>query len=75
MSTADLINDDFIVLEEETMRVAEEVAAHQRKLMEPVWYKRREMAKKIDGFWGQAVSLSVFLIRILYFLIFFYLDW
>lgn len=56
MSVEDLISDDFLVLDEETMKVAEDVQAYQRKLMDPVWYKRREMVKKIPGFWGQAVK-------------------
>lgn len=56
MSTEDLIQDNFMLLEEETMKAAEEAAAHQRKLMQPIWNKRREMVKSIEGFWGQAVS-------------------
>jgi template-activating factor I len=60
MSLEDIISDQFLVLEEETMKVAEEVQAYQRKLMEPVWYKRREMVKKIPGFWGQAVKFCTY---------------
>lgn len=56
MSVEDIINDQFMVLDEETMKVAEEVSAYQRKLMAPIWYKRREIVKKIPGFWSQAVS-------------------
>ncbi len=60
MSSEDIINDDLMVLEEETMKVAEEVAAYQRKLMAPIWEKRSHMVKKIPGFWGQAVSIFLF---------------
>lgn len=56
MSAEDILNDEFLVLEEETMKVAEEVAAFQRKLMAPIWEKRNVMVKKVPGFWGQAVS-------------------
>lgn len=56
MSVEDLINDDFAILDEETLKVSEEISAIQRKLMEPIWYKRREMVKKIPNFWGQTVS-------------------
>lgn len=57
MSVEDIINDGFMVLDEETMKVGEEVSAFQRKLMGPIWYKRREMVKKIPNFWGQTVSI------------------
>lgn len=56
MSTEDLLNDTFMVLEEETMKAAEQVQAYQRKLMDPIWHKRRELVKKIPHFWGTAVS-------------------
>ncbi|KAI9365834.1 hypothetical protein BD770DRAFT_377350 [Pilaira anomala] len=58
MSVEDYINDQFQVLEEETFKVAEEVSAYQRKLMEPVWYKRREIVKKIPNFWSQTIGNS-----------------
>lgn len=60
MSVEDLINDDFAILDEETLKVSEEISAIQRKLMEPIWYKRREMVKKIPNFWGQTVSAFFF---------------
>ncbi|CAO3610616.1 unnamed protein product [Mucor hiemalis] len=58
MSAEDILNDEFLVLEEETMKVAEEVAAFQRKLMAPIWEKRNVMVKKVPGFWGQAIGNS-----------------
>ncbi|KAI7904008.1 uncharacterized protein BX663DRAFT_506099 [Cokeromyces recurvatus] len=58
MSAEDVLNDELMVLEEETMKVAEQVQAYQRKLMTPIWEKRREMVKKIPGFWGQVLGNS-----------------
>ncbi|KAL9557252.1 hypothetical protein MBANPS3_001483 [Mucor bainieri] len=58
MSTDDLLNDTFNVLEEETMKVAEQVQAYQRKLMDPIYHKRRELIKKIPNFWGTAIGNS-----------------
>ncbi|KAI8990207.1 hypothetical protein BDB01DRAFT_780440 [Pilobolus umbonatus] len=58
MSAEDIINDEFMALEDETMKVSEAVQAYQRKLMIPLWDKRRELAKKIPGFWGQVLSNS-----------------
>lgn len=56
MSAEDLLNDTFNVLEEETMKAAEQVQAYQRKLMDPIYHKRRELVKKIPNFWGTAVK-------------------
>lgn len=56
MSAEDLLNDTFNVLEEETMKAAEQVQAYQRKVMEPIYHKRRELVKKIPNFWGTAVK-------------------
>ncbi|KAI9483159.1 MAG: hypothetical protein EXX96DRAFT_499081 [Benjaminiella poitrasii] len=58
MSTEDILNDELMVLDEETMKVAEQVQAYQRKLMTPIWEKRREMVKKIPNFWGQVLGNS-----------------
>ncbi|KAG2201500.1 hypothetical protein INT46_007773 [Mucor plumbeus] len=58
MSAEDLLNDTFTVLEEETMKAAEQVQAYQRKLMDPIWHKRRELVKKIPNFWGTAIGNS-----------------
>ncbi|CAO3638256.1 unnamed protein product [Mucor fragilis] len=58
MSAEDLLNDTFNVLEEETMKAAEQVQAYQRKVMEPIYHKRRELVKKIPNFWGTAIGNS-----------------
>ncbi|CEP15165.1 hypothetical protein [Parasitella parasitica] len=58
MSAEDLLNDTFSVLEEETMKANEQVQAYQRKLMDPIWHKRRELVKKIPNFWGTAIGNS-----------------
>lgn len=58
MSYQENINDEFTAILEESMQVAEQVQAYNRKLMAPVWHKRRELVKKIPGFWGQTVNIN-----------------
>ena len=59
MSVEDSISDDFAVLQEETIEAIQQVEAYQRKLMAPIYHKRREIAKKIPHFWSQSVTIKV----------------
>lgn len=59
MSSQDPVNEELLALEEETMKIAEQVQAYQRKLMTPVFEKRRAIAKNIPNFWGQTVSCQL----------------
>lgn len=56
MSYQEDLNSEFAVIEEETLQVMDQVHAYQRKLLAPVWNKRREIVKKIPGFWAQTVK-------------------
>jgi len=56
MSSEDIIEEQLQSLQQEASEVMEKVQVYQRKVMTPVWEKRREMIKKIPGFWGTAVS-------------------
>ncbi|OBZ81282.1 Protein SET [Choanephora cucurbitarum] len=58
MSVEDSISDDFAVLQEETIEAIQQVEAYQRKLMAPIYHKRREIAKKIPHFWSQSLGNS-----------------
>ncbi|KAI8992125.1 hypothetical protein BDF20DRAFT_88533 [Mycotypha africana] len=58
MSAEEAFTDDLMVLEEEAMKVSEQVQAYHRKLMAPIWEKRREMVKKIPNFWNQVFTNS-----------------
>lgn len=56
MSSEDQATQELLDLEEEALKVADQVQTYQRKLMAPVYAKRREIAKQIPNFWSQVVK-------------------
>ncbi|KAI8370202.1 hypothetical protein BD560DRAFT_396677 [Blakeslea trispora] len=58
MSIEEAIIDDFNVIQEETFEVIQQVEAYQRKLMAPIYHKRREIVKKIPQFWSHSMGNS-----------------
>lgn len=58
MSLDESILKELNEINEETEKVSAQIEAYTRKLMTPVWNKRREVVKKIPNFWTHAVSLS-----------------
>ena len=51
----EVINKELAALNEETLKAGKEVEQFTRKLMIPIWNKRRDVIKKIPNFWTQAV--------------------
>jgi hypothetical protein len=58
MSSEDQATQELLDLEEEALKVADQVQTYQRKLMAPVYAKRREIAKQIPNFWSQVLGNS-----------------
>lgn len=56
MSGTDNLEDELRVIQEETEKAREQLAIQERKLMVPIWEKRREIVKKIPNFYATAVS-------------------
>ncbi|KAF7727281.1 hypothetical protein EC973_007797 [Apophysomyces ossiformis] len=56
MATDEAIRKELIALEEETDKINNDVQAYTRKLMKPVWEKRREIVKKIPNFWAEVLG-------------------
>lgn len=56
MSGNDNLEDELRVIQEETEKAREQLAIQERKLMMPIWEKRREIVKKIPNFYATAVS-------------------
>jgi template-activating factor I len=57
MSDDEATQNALLELDKESDAVDQQVAAYQRKLMIPIWNKRREVLKKIPSFWGRVVSI------------------
>ncbi|KAI9266002.1 hypothetical protein BY458DRAFT_512795 [Sporodiniella umbellata] len=56
MSIEDNVESKLQALDEESIKVMEEVQVYQRQLFIPIWEKRRETVKKIPNFWGTAIG-------------------
>ncbi|KAI9253852.1 hypothetical protein BDA99DRAFT_519162 [Phascolomyces articulosus] len=54
----EVINKELSALQEDTLKVGKEVEQYTRKLMIPIWNKRRDVIKKIPNFWTQAMGNS-----------------
>ncbi|KAG2227082.1 hypothetical protein INT45_003812 [Circinella minor] len=54
----EVINKELAALNEETLKAGKEVEQFTRKLMIPIWNKRRDVIKKIPNFWTQAIGNS-----------------
>ena len=52
----EVITKELAALNEQTLKAGKEVEQFTRKLMIPIWNKRREVIKKIPNFWTQAVN-------------------
>ncbi|KAI9496462.1 hypothetical protein BDB00DRAFT_758242 [Zychaea mexicana] len=52
----EVINQEFANIQEEAQKAARQVELYTRKLMVPIWEKRRDTIKKIPGFWTQAIG-------------------
>ncbi|KAL1928874.1 hypothetical protein VTP01DRAFT_2660 [Rhizomucor pusillus] len=58
MSLDESILKELNEINEETEKVSAQIEAYTRKLMTPVWNKRREVVKKIPNFWTHAIGNS-----------------
>ncbi|KAG1462856.1 hypothetical protein G6F56_005425 [Rhizopus delemar] len=52
----DIIEDQFQIIQEESIKALEQVQLYQRKVMTPIWEKRREIVKSIPNFWSTAIG-------------------
>ncbi|ORZ15371.1 hypothetical protein BCR42DRAFT_52500 [Absidia repens] len=52
------LNDELASLLAKESDIQNQVQVYQRKMMEPLWKERRELAKKIPNFWSDAISHS-----------------
>ncbi|CAO3592995.1 unnamed protein product [Absidia cylindrospora] len=48
------LNDELASLMAKEADIQNQVQVYQRKMMEPLWKERRELAKKIPNFWSDA---------------------
>ncbi|CEG65763.1 hypothetical protein RMATCC62417_02476 [Rhizopus microsporus] len=60
MSGNDNLEDELRVIQEETEKAREQLAIQERKLMMPIWEKRREIVKKIPNFYATALGNTIF---------------
>lgn len=59
----DIIEDQFQIIQEESIKALEQVQLYQRKVMTPIWEKRREIVKSIPNFWSTAVNHNYYVCK------------